>query len=47
MSRKLLVYRPNKTAAPKAAGSIMFWPPRPAVRLPPTNATSARPQTAR
>ena len=24
----------------------MFWPPRPARRLPPTNATSARPQTA-
>ena len=24
----------------------MFWPPRPGTRLPPTKATSARPQTA-
>ena len=34
------------TDAPYAAGSIMFWPPRPGRRLPPTNATSANPQTA-
>ena len=33
-SRKLLVCGPNRTEAPKAAGSIMFWPPRPGREAP-------------
>ena len=39
------VLGPNSTAAPYPAGSSMFWPPR-LVRLPPTNAISAKPQQA-
>ena len=46
VAEKLAVCGPNSSEAPKAAGSIMFCPPRPGKRLPPTNATSARPQAA-
>ena len=45
-SLKFQTCGPNTTAAPYAAGSIMFWPPRRPSRLPPTNATSARPHKA-
>ena len=44
-SRKFQVFGPKETAAPYAAGSIMFWPPR-LPKLPPTKAMVAVPHQA-
>ena len=45
MSRKFQVLGPNETAAPYAAGSSMFCPPR-VPKLPPTKAIWAAPHQA-